>query len=69
MTDEEEIRQLRGKAGRVLRTGECALITFRLGNIFIPRYSYNYIAGPIMEGKVNVSLGNNGFDHKSHTIF
>ena len=57
------------KAGRVLRTGECAQIKFSVGNIFIPRYAFNFIAGPITEAKVKITLGGNGYDHKTNTIF
>jgi hypothetical protein len=67
--------QLRSKVGRVLTTGACSLIRFRLANIYIGPFMYNYIAGVIMNGdsnpklKINLRIDSDrGYDHATNTL-
>ena len=49
--------ELRARAVRVLATHACSQIRFRLANIYIGRFMFNYIAGMIDNGSVNITTG------------
>src|SRR5262249_5947427 len=49
--------EIRARIGRVLKTNACAQIRFRLRNIYIGRFMFNYIAGMIENGSVNITTG------------
>jgi hypothetical protein len=49
--------EIRARIGRVLKTNACSQIRFRLANIYIGRFMFNYIAGMIENGSVIITPG------------
>jgi hypothetical protein len=49
--------EIRARIGRVLKTYACSQIRFRLANIYIGRFMFNYIAGMIENGSVIITPG------------
>jgi hypothetical protein len=53
--------EIRARIGRVLKTNACSQIRFRLANIYIGRFMFNYIAGMIENGSVNITTGDTAY--------
>ena len=57
MTCNTDYPEIRARIGRVLKTNACSQIRFRLANIHIGRFMFNYIAGMIENGSVIITPG------------
>jgi hypothetical protein len=66
---EATIAKLRARIVGVVATPACADIRFKLANVHIHRFMYNYVAGLIQEDRIHVDTdGNPGYDHNSKTL-
>jgi hypothetical protein len=61
--------EIRSRIGRVLKTNACSQIRFRLANIYIGRFMFNYIAGMIENGSVLITPGDTPYyDINTNTL-
>lgn len=68
-SEDTRITGLRQRIAGVLKSKGCNAIRFKLENITISRYMYNYLAGEVESGRLNVAIGNGDhFDPDSRTI-
>lgn len=68
-SEDSRLPGLRQRMAGILKSRGCNAIRFKLENITIVRYMYNYLAGEIEGGRVHVAIGNGDhFDPKTRTI-
>jgi hypothetical protein len=69
MACNKDFPKIRTRIGQVLKTNACSQIRFRLANISIGRFMFNYIAGMIENGSVNIGEGDTPhYDIDSNTL-
>lgn len=69
MACKSDYPQIRSRIRQVLATNACSQIRFRLANIFIGRFMFNYVAGMVANGSVNIAEGDTPrYDIDSNTL-